>query len=79
LSEGDERALLDTPKRIWHPTRSDRLMWSFANPKSPNHSHFELSNVARPSPVSLHHCPILSSGKAGKVIDPAFRIFRSLY
>jgi len=56
LSEGDERALLDTPKLIWHPTRSARLMWSFANPKSPDRNRFELSSVARPSPVSPQHC-----------------------
>lgn len=51
-SEGDERSIYyDTPTRIWHPTRSSRLMWSFANPKSQDRDLFELSSVARPSPV----------------------------
>jgi hypothetical protein len=57
LGEGDERAtFFDSPRRIWHPTRSARLMWSFTNPRLPSRSLFELSNVVRPSPVCL---PIL--------------------
>ena len=54
LSEGDERTSpFDTPRRIWHPTRSARLTWSFTNPRSSNRSPFELSNVAKPSRVCL--------------------------
>jgi hypothetical protein len=78
LSEGDERALLETPKRIWHPTRSDRLMWSFANPKSPNHNHFELSNVARPSPVSSH-CPVPLAAETRRITHLALTILQALH
>ena len=40
------------PERIWHPTRSARLLWSFTNPRSPGQARSELSNVARPSPAA---------------------------
>jgi hypothetical protein len=39
-------------QQIWHPSRSTRLRWSFTNPRSPNLSRFESSNVARRSPGS---------------------------
>ncbi|CZT43501.1 uncharacterized protein RSE6_03550 [Rhynchosporium secalis] len=42
----------DTAKKIWHPSRSARLAWSFANPRSPSRNLFESSSVARPSPTA---------------------------
>ena len=42
----------DTPKRIWHPARSARLTWSFANPRSLSPNRFESSSVLRPLPVA---------------------------
>ena len=52
-SEEDKRTSpIHTPRRIWHPTRSARLTWSFTNPRSSNRHPFELSNVAKPSRVS---------------------------
>lgn len=36
---------------IWHPNRSARLAWSFANPRSRSPNPFESSSVARPLPV----------------------------
>lgn len=48
-SEGDKDDLAgDTPRRIWHPARSARLMWSFTNPRSLSPLRLELSNVAKP-------------------------------
>jgi hypothetical protein len=41
-----------TPSQIWHPDQSNRLQWSFTNPESKNPHRFELSNVAKPSPVA---------------------------
>ena len=53
FSEGDKaEAYGDTAQRIWHPSRSARLAWSFANPRSPSHNHFESSNVVKPSPTA---------------------------
>lgn len=53
FSEGDkEEAFGDTTKRIWHPSRSARLAWSFANPRSPSRNHFESSSVVKPSPTA---------------------------
>lgn len=42
----------DTVRRIWHPSRSTRLNWGFTNPRSLSPHLFELSNVAKPSPVA---------------------------
>ena len=42
----------DTPRRIWHPSRSTRLMWSFGNPRSQSPNPFESSNAVRPLPVA---------------------------
>lgn len=55
-SEDERTSPFHTPRRIWHPTRSARLKWSFTNPRSSNRSPFELSNVAKPSRVS-HFIP----------------------
>lgn len=53
FSEGDkDEAFGDTTKRIWHPSRSARLAWSFANPRSPSRNLFESSSVVRPSPTA---------------------------
>lgn len=50
-SEGNGKST-ESLGEIWHPTRSTRLMWSFTNPRSPNHRRSELSSVARPSPAA---------------------------
>lgn len=44
----------DSPStnRTWHPTRSNRLSWSFTDPTSQNLNPFESSSVVRPSPVA---------------------------
>ncbi|KAL2060923.1 hypothetical protein VTL71DRAFT_8975 [Oculimacula yallundae] len=53
LSEGDkDDAFGDTAKKIWHPSRSARLAWSFANPRSPSRNLFASSSVAKPSPIA---------------------------
>lgn len=53
FSEGEkDGAYGDTVQRIWHPSRSARLAWSFANPRSPSHSLFESSSVVKPSPTA---------------------------
>ncbi len=49
---GEEENFGDSATRVWHPSRSTRLMWSFTSPKSRNLNHFALSNVARPSPAA---------------------------
>lgn len=41
----------DSVRRVWHPPRSSRLTWSFADPKFRGLCHSGLSNVARPLPV----------------------------
>jgi len=51
-SKADAKSGDDIPGEIWHPTRSARLMWSFTNPRSPNHRRSGLSSVARPSPIA---------------------------
>lgn len=45
---------LETPSKVWHPTRSARLMWSFTNPRSLSPLRFELSSVAKPSQAAHH-------------------------
>ena len=47
-----ETAPGDTPRRVWHPSRSTRLNWSFTIPKSGNPNLFESSSVAKPSRVA---------------------------
>lgn len=70
FSEGDERTTLnDTPERIWHPTRSTRLMWSFTNPRSPNPRRSELSSVVRPSPAARRP-ERLSAKDAKRLLSP---------
>lgn len=54
----------DTLQRVWHPPRNNRLMWSFADPKSQGPSHLGLSSVAKPLPVL--HRPERSSTEDGK-------------
>jgi hypothetical protein len=54
-SEGDLQTRYNhtpTPSEVWHPARSNRLLWSFKNPVSKSPRRFELSNVAKPSPVA---------------------------
>lgn len=52
VSEGEDRDIFfNSPTQIWHPSRSTRLVWSFTNPRSSSRSPFELSSVAKPSPV----------------------------
>lgn len=41
-----------SPIRTWHPTRSNRLSWSFTDPTSQSPNPFESSSVVRPSPVA---------------------------
>jgi hypothetical protein len=53
----------DTVRRVWHPPRNNRLMWSFADPKSLSLGRSGLSSVARPLPVV--HRPERSSTDDG--------------
>ena len=55
----------DTVRRVWHPPRNNRLMWSFADPKSPSPGRSGLSSVARPLPVV--HRPERSSTDDGTI------------
>jgi hypothetical protein len=48
----DEELLEAAFGKVWHPTRSVRLMWSFTNPRSRSQNRCGLSNVARPLPVA---------------------------
>ena len=50
LSEGDQPEEIEpTPSRIWHPTRSSRLQWSFTDPRSQSPNRSGSSSVVRPS------------------------------
>lgn len=50
-AHGYTRNSPDTPTRVWHPQRSNRLTWSFTHPQSRSPHLFELSSVAKPLPV----------------------------
>jgi hypothetical protein len=49
---GREDIPVSEPAKVWHPSRSTRMTWSFTNPRSPSLSHLGLSNVARLSPAT---------------------------
>lgn len=73
-SEGDKDAVeieLETPSKVWHPTRSARLMWSFTNPRSLSPLRFELSSVAKPSQAARP--PVKPSGDANRLAQPSAR------
>jgi hypothetical protein len=71
-SEGDLHTRYNhtpTPSEVWHPARSNRLLWSFRNPESKSPRRSELSNVARPSPVA-HRPERLSADDAHLLVHP---------
>lgn len=69
LSESDQHKIEagDSAKRIWHPTRTDRLAWSFT---ARNRNPFGLSSVAKPSPTARRP-ERLSAEDAARVAAPA--------
>jgi hypothetical protein len=41
----------ETIRRVWHPPRNSRLMWSFTDPRPRSPGRSGLSSVAKPLPV----------------------------
>ena len=67
------------PAQVWHPSRSNRMSWSFTNPRSSSRSLYESLSVARPSPVARRaECRsadvvlLMRHGKA-KAVRPSVR------
>jgi hypothetical protein len=53
---GRSSLLRDPPSKIWHPSRSSRLVWSFGEDKRSQNLHpcESSKGVQRPLPVALH-------------------------
>lgn len=60
---------VETVRRIWHPPRNNRLMWSFVDPKLQSLGRSGLSSVAKPLPV-VHRPERSSTEEEGFQIAP---------